>query len=121
MVTSIISALTEIPVNKNVAMTGEITLRGRVLPIGGLKEKIYAAIRAGIKTVLIPYDNKNEVKEFDKDLLKNIKVIPVVEAKSVLKYTLTKPINPLNITESQLLEAQKSAQIDSNIKQNLTH
>jgi ATP-dependent Lon protease len=55
-------------------------LRGRVLPIGGLKEKIYAAVRAGIKTVLIPYDNKNEIKEFDRDLLKNIKIIPVVEA-----------------------------------------
>ena len=70
---------------------------------------------------MIPDDNKNEIKEFDKDLLKNIKIIPVVEAKSVLKHTLTKPINPLNITESQLLETQKSTQAEDNFKQNLTH
>ena len=102
-------------------MTGEINLRGRVLPIGGLKEKIYAAVRAGIKIVLIPDDNKNEIKEFDRELIKSIKIIPIVEAKSVLKYTLIKPISPLNITESQLLETQKSTQVDNNFKQNLTH
>tara|TARA_E500000331_G_C17187768_1_gene683427 strand:- start:142 stop:1326 length:1185 start_codon:yes stop_codon:yes gene_type:complete len=118
---SLVSSLTSNKVKRDVAMTGEITLRGRVLPIGGLKEKIYAAVRAGIKTVLIPYDNKNEIKEFDRGLLKNIKIIPVVEAKSVLQYTLTKPIIPLNITESQLLETQKSTQSENNIKQNLTH
>ena len=113
--------MTSNKVKRDVAMTGEITLRGRVLPIGGLKEKIYAAVRAGIKTVLIPEDNKNEIKEFDKELLKNIKIVPVVEAKSVLKYTLTKPVNPLNITESQILETQKSTQTENNLKQNITH
>jgi len=118
---SLVSSMTSNKVKRDVAMTGEITLRGRVLPIGGLKEKIYAAIRAGIKTVLIPDDNINEIKEFDKELLKNIKIIPVVEAKSVLKHTLTKPINPLNITESQILESQKTTQIENNLKQNLTH
>ncbi|MDC0498018.1 endopeptidase La [Alphaproteobacteria bacterium] len=118
---SLVSSMTSNKVKRDVAMTGEITLRGRVLPIGGLKEKIYAAVRAGIKTVLIPDDNKNEIKEFDSELIKNIKIIPVVEAKSVLKYTLTKPVNPLNITESQILETQKSAQIENNLKQNLTH
>jgi len=118
---SLVSSMTSNKVKRDVAMTGEITLRGRVLPIGGLKEKIYAAVRAGIKTVLIPDDNKNEIKEFDKELLKNIKIIPIVEAKSVLKYTLTKPINPLNITESQILESQKSIQIDNNSKRNITH
>ena len=70
---------------------------------------------------MIPDDNKDEIKEFDRELLKNIKIIPVVEAKSVLKHTLTKPINPLNITESQILETQKSTQIENNLKQNLTH
>ena len=74
MCASLVSALTNIPVLSNVAMTGEITLRGRVLPIGGLKEKIYAAVRAGIKTVLIPNENKGEIVEFDKDLLKSIKI-----------------------------------------------
>ena len=118
---SLVSSMTSNKVKRDVAMTGEITLRGRVLPIGGLKEKIYAAVRAGIKTVLIPDDNKNEIKEFDKDLLKNIKIIPVVEAKSVLKYTLTKQVIPLNITESQILETQKLAQTENNLKQNLTH
>ena len=118
---SLVSSMTSNKIKRDVAMTGEITLRGRVLPIGGLKEKIYAAVRAGIKTVLIPEDNKNEIKEFDKDLIKNIKIIPVLEAKSVLKYTLTKPINSLNITESQILDAQKQDQIENNLKQNLTH
>ena len=118
---SLVSSMTSNKVKRDVAMTGEITLRGRVLPIGGLKEKIYAAVRAGIKTVLIPEDNKHEIKELDGELLKNIKIIPVLEAKSVLKYTLTKPIIPLNITESQILEGQKSTQIENNIKQNLTH
>jgi len=65
--------------------------------------------------------NKNEIKEFDSELIKNIKIIPVIEAKSVLKYTLTKPITPLDITESQILEAQKTASIENNLKQNLTH
>ncbi len=118
---SLVSSMTSNKVKKDVAMTGEITLRGRVLPIGGLKEKIYAAVRAGIKTVLIPEDNKSEIIEFDKDLLRNLKIIPVIEAQTILKYTLTKPISPLNITESQILEAQKSSDIDNNIKQNYTH
>ncbi|MDC0193091.1 endopeptidase La [Pelagibacteraceae bacterium] len=118
---SLVSSMTSNKVKRDVAMTGEITLRGRVLPIGGLKEKIYAAVRAGIKTVLIPEDNKNEIKEFDKELLKNLKIIPVLEAKSVLKHSLIKPIISLNITESQILEAQKSTQIQNNLKQNITH
>jgi ATP-dependent Lon protease len=113
--------MTSNKVKRNVAMTGEITLRGRVLPIGGLKEKIYAAARAGIKTVLIPDDNKNEIKEFDREILKTIKVIPINEAKSILEYTLVKPVNSLNITESEILEAHKSAKIDNNLKENLTH
>ena len=77
MVTSIISAITEIPVDKNVAMTGEITLRGIVLPIGGLKEKLLAAHRAGIKKVLIPFENKKDLAEIP-DVIKNsINIIPV--------------------------------------------
>ena len=83
-------------------MTGEITLRGRVLPIGGLKEKIYAASRVGIKKVLIPQENYREVSEFDKEVIKGIKIIGVSEAFSILEHTLTKPVIPLNLTESQL-------------------
>ena len=118
---SLVSSLTSNKVKRDVAMTGEITLRGRVLPIGGLKEKIYAAARVGIKTVLIPEDNKNEIKEFDKEILKTIKVVPINEAKSILKHTLVKPVIPLNITESEVLQSQKSSQIENNLKENSTH
>ncbi len=91
MVTSIISAITEIPVNKNVAMTGEITLRGLVLPIGGLKEKLLAAHRAGIKKVLIPEENKKDLIEVPKTILESMDVIPVKTVDDVLKIALTKP------------------------------
>ncbi len=92
MVTSIISAITEIPVNKNVAMTGEITLRGLVLPIGGLKEKLLAAHRAGIKKVLIPIENKKDLIEVPKTVLDFIEIIPVKNVEEVLKIALTKPL-----------------------------
>ena len=92
MVTSIISAITEIPVNKNVAMTGEITLRGLVLPIGGLKEKLLAAHRAGIKKVLIPIENKKDLVEVPKTVLDFIEIIPVKNVDEVLKVALTKPL-----------------------------
>jgi ATP-dependent Lon protease len=92
MVTSIISAITEIPVNKNVAMTGEITLRGLVLPIGGLKEKLLAAHRAGIKTVLIPIENKKDLVEVPKTILDTMEIIPVKNVDEVLKVALTKPL-----------------------------
>ncbi|MFL2875627.1 MAG: endopeptidase La [Candidatus Pelagibacter sp.] len=92
MVTSIISAITEIPVNKNVAMTGEITLRGLVLPIGGLKEKLLAAHRAGIKKVLIPMENKKDLVEVPKTVLDSIEIIPVKNVDEVLKVALTKPL-----------------------------
>ena len=92
MVTSIISAITEIPVNKDVAMTGEITLRGLVLPIGGLKEKLLAAHRAGIKKVLIPVENKKDLVEVPKTVLDSVEIIPVKNVDEVLKIALTKPL-----------------------------
>ena len=85
MVTSIISAITDIPVNKNVAMTGEITLRGLVLPIGGLKEKLLAAHRAGIKRVLIPQENKKDLIEVPKTIVDSMEIIPVKNVDEVLK------------------------------------
>ncbi len=105
---SLVSSLTNNKIKREVAMTGEITLRGRVLPIGGLKEKIYAASRAGIKKVLIPQENYREVSEFDKEVIKNIKIIPVSDAFSILEHTLTKPIIPLNLSESQLKNNQNT-------------
>ncbi len=99
MVTSIISAITEIPVNKDVAMTGEITLRGLVLPIGGLKEKLLAAHRAGIKKVLIPIENKKDLIEVPKTILESMKIITVKNVEEVLKIALTKPLKRVEWVE----------------------
>ena len=99
MVTSIISAITEIPVNKDVAMTGEITLRGLVLPIGGLKEKLLAAHRAGIKKVLIPIENKKDLIEVPKTVLDSVEIIPVKNVEEVLKVALTKPLKRVEWVE----------------------
>ena len=88
MATSVLSALKEIPVRKDVAMTGEITIRGRVLPIGGLKEKLLAAERMGIKTVLIPKENEKDLKEIEKNVMKNLEIIPVSGMKEVEKIAL---------------------------------
>ena len=107
MVSSIISAITEIPVNKDVAMTGEITLRGLVLPIGGLKEKLLAAHRAGIKKVLIPIENKKDLVEVPKTILNSIEVIPVKNIDEVLKVALTKPFKRVEWVEVDQL-ANKS-------------
>lgn len=97
MCTSIVSALTNIPVRKDVAMTGEITLRGRVLPIGGLKEKLLAALRAGIKTVLIPFDNQKDLSEIPDNVKKELKIIPVREVKEVLTYALADKLTPITV------------------------
>ena len=99
MVTSIISAITEIPVDKNVAMTGEITLRGLVLPIGGLKEKLLAAHRAGIKKVLIPIENKKDLVEVPKTILETMEIMPVKNVDEVLKVALTKPLKRVEWVE----------------------
>ena len=109
MVTSIISAITEIPVNKNVAMTGEITLRGLVLPIGGLKEKLLAAHRAGIKKVLIPVENKKDLIEVPKTILDSIEVITVKNVDEVLKVALVKPLKRVEWVEvDQIAKKEKS-------------
>ena len=109
MVTSIISAITEIPVDKNVAMTGEITLRGLILPIGGLKEKLLAAHRAGIKKVLIPVENKKDLIEVPKTILNSMEVIPVKNVDEVLKVALTKPFKRVEWVEvDQIAEKNKS-------------
>ena len=99
MITSIVSAITEIPVDKNIAMTGEITLRGIVLPIGGLKEKLLAAHRAGIKKVLIPFENKKDLVEIPEVIKKSIEIIPVKNVDEVLKHALTKELKKVKWTE----------------------
>jgi len=99
MVTSIISSITGIPVNKHIAMTGEVTLRGNVLQIGGLKEKLLAAHRAGIKKVLIPADNEKDLVEIPKIIRKNIEIISVKTVEEVLKHSLTKELKPIKWAE----------------------
>jgi len=88
--TAIISALTGIPVRKNVAMTGEITLRGKVLPIGGLKEKVLAAHRAGVDTVLLPTENKKDINDIPENTRKEIRLIPVSHMDEVIRYALVR-------------------------------
>jgi len=95
MCTSIVSVMTGIPVRRNVAMTGEITLRGRVLPIGGLKEKLIAANRSTIKVVLIPKENEKDLTEIPKKLIQGLKIIPVSNVDELLKHSLTKKISPI--------------------------
>jgi len=108
MVTSIISAITEIPVDKNVAMTGEITLRGVVLPIGGLKEKLLAAHRAGIKKVLIPIENKKDLAEVPDSIKKNMEIIPVKNVDEVLKIALTKNLKRVEWVEVEQISKNKT-------------
>jgi ATP-dependent Lon protease len=92
MMTAIVSLLTNNPVSRSVAMTGEITLRGRVLPIGGLKEKLLAALRAGIKTVLIPKENEKDLEDIPENVKQGLTIIPVSTADEVLVHALTRPI-----------------------------
>jgi ATP-dependent Lon protease len=92
MVVALVSALTGIPVRSDVAMTGEITLRGRVLPIGGLKEKLLAALRGGIKTVLIPEDNRKDLVDIPKNVTQGIEIVPVKWIDQVLDVALERPV-----------------------------
>ncbi len=99
MLTSIVSVLSGVPVRRDVAMTGEMTLRGRVLPIGGLKEKLLAALRAGVTTVLIPKDNEKDLAEIPDNVKKGLKLIPVSTADDVLREALSRPLTPIEWVE----------------------
>ena len=110
MVTSIVSALAGVPVKKDVAMTGEVTLRGRVLPIGGLKEKLLAALRGGIKTAIIPSENEKDLKELPKNILEGLKIIPVKDVEEVLKIALLKELNPIEWIEVDKLQSKTTSE-----------
>ena len=97
MVTSIVSVLTGIPVKRDIAMTGEITLRGRVLPIGGLKEKLLAALRGGLKTVLIPKENEKDLAEIPDNVKRGLKIIPVSTVDELLSHALAAPLTPVDL------------------------
>ncbi|RZK03295.1 MAG: endopeptidase La [Novosphingobium sp.] len=109
MVTSIVSTLTGIPVRADVAMTGEVTLRGRVLPIGGLKEKLLAALRGGITTVLIPEENKKDLAEIPANVKEGLDIIPVSHVDEVLARALTQPLEAIEWTEADELASQSAA------------
>ena len=95
MVTSIVSMLTGIPVSREVAMTGEITLRGRVLPIGGLKEKLLAALRGGITRVLVPKENEKDLADIPENIKRSLEIVPVTSVEEVLEYALVNPLVPI--------------------------
>ncbi|TNE36988.1 MAG: endopeptidase La [Alphaproteobacteria bacterium] len=110
MVTSIVSVLTGIPVRRDVAMTGEVTLRGRVLPIGGLKEKLLAALRSGIKTVLIPMDNEKDLADIPENVKEGLKIIPVSTMDEVLAEALTEELVPIEWSEESEVEPAIAAE-----------
>ena len=110
MVTSIVSSITGIPVRRDVAMTGEVTLTGQVLPIGGLKEKLLAAHRAGIKEVLIPKDNEKDLVDMPKKIVDDIKITPVEYADQVLKVALTKDLKRTEWVEVDISKKDDKSQ-----------
>ncbi len=111
LVTSIVSTLTGVPVRREVAMTGEVTLRGRVLPIGGLKEKLLAALRGGITTVLIPAENEKDLAEIPANVLNGLEIIPVAHVDEVLRLALTEPLTAIDWTDADDLAAQPAVPV----------
>jgi ATP-dependent Lon protease len=122
MVTSIVSVLTGIPVRKDVAMTGEITLRGRVLPIGGLKEKLLAALRGGLKTVLIPQENVKDLQEIPDNVKTNLDIIPVNTLDDVVEKALAEPVKPIEWDpEAAEVEAVAASKPEGDLSGVTTH
>ena len=105
MVTAIISTLTGLPVRRDVAMTGEVTLRGRVLPIGGLKEKLLAALRGGISKVLIPAENEKDLAEIPATIKEGLEIVPVSHVDEALNHALATPVVPIEWTDDEDLSA----------------
>ncbi len=110
--TAIISALTKIPIKRTVAMTGEVTLRGRILEIGGVKEKVIAAHRAGIKTVILPKENKKDLEELPKEVLKDLQFVFVTTVDEILPVALSKPIKREDIRSAAHAVLHKPQQAD---------
>lgn len=121
MVTCIVSTLTGIAVHRDVAMTGEVTLRGRVLPIGGLKEKLLAALRGGIKTVLIPLDNEKDLAEIPANIKEGLEIIPVSHVDQVLARALVSPLIAVEWTEADELAAALPSTLGNESGASVTH
>jgi ATP-dependent Lon protease len=111
MVTAIISTLTGIAVRRDVAMTGEVTLRGRVLPIGGLKEKLLAALRGGITKVLIPAENEKDLAEIPANIKEGLEIVIVAHVDEVLGHALATPVVPIEWTEADELATLPPSEI----------
>jgi ATP-dependent Lon protease len=111
LVTSIVSTLTGVAVRKDIAMTGEVTLRGRVLPIGGLKEKLLAALRGGITTVLIPNENEKDLAEIPANIRDGLEIVPVGHVDEVLRLALAEPLTAIDWTDADELAAQPPAHV----------
>ena len=111
IVTAIVSTLTGIPVHKHVAMTGEVTLRGRVLPIGGLKEKLLAALRGGIETVLIPAENEKDLVDIPENITSELKIIPVKHVDEVLAEALADKVEPIEWSDEDELASHATAPV----------
>ncbi len=105
--TAIVSALTKIPVHRKVGMTGEATLRGRVLEIGGLKEKVIAAHRAGLKTIIVPKENKKDLEDIPKEVLKDLTFKFVSQIDEVLEIALTKPLPKAQSADSDPTQSRE--------------
>ncbi|MGH6932701.1 MAG: endopeptidase La [Dongiaceae bacterium] len=120
MVTSIVSVLTGIPIRRDLAMTGEVTLRGRVLPIGGLKEKLLAALRAGIKIVLIPSDNEKDLAEIPDNVKRGMTIVPVKSVDDVLQRALVRPLTPIEWIEPADVEKVAST-VATDVRGVVTH
>jgi ATP-dependent Lon protease len=121
MATTIVSVLTGIAVDRSVAMTGEISLRGRVLPIGGLKEKLLAALRGGIRTVLIPRENVKDLEEIPENVKRDLKIIPVDTVDEVLKLALTRPLVAAEWKEPEKSMPVKPPVVDGDDANVITH
>jgi ATP-dependent Lon protease, bacterial type len=122
MCTALVSAITEIPVRADVAMTGEITLRGEVLPIGGLKEKLLAAHRGGINTVIIPHENEKDLAEIPGNIKNKLEIIPVKWLEQVLEIALTSQPEPISTSAANSPEDKKNPKIsDPDSTQILPH
>ena len=122
MITSIVSVLTHNPARKDIAMTGEITLRGRVLPIGGLKEKLLAALRGGIKTVLIPKENEKDLAEIPDNVKRGLEIIPVGVVDEVLEHALTQPLVPIEWPEPEVADGVAGAEATGEVEEGVvTH
>ena len=119
MATAIVSVLTGIPIRKDVAMTGEVTLRGRVTAIGGLKEKLLAALRSGVKTVLIPKENEKDLADIPENVKSALEIIPVSTMDEVLSLALTRMPEPIAWTEPEAPAAV--AADDDGVEQVLRH